>query len=54
MEEEIKKKKVNKELTTIQIKKMTRSRLKAFKLVKKESFDELLNRLMNISIGDRK
>ena len=36
-----------KDLTTIQLTKQTRSRLKAFRLVKKENYDELLNRLMN-------
>ena len=36
-----------KALTTIQVKKTTLSRLRAFKQVKKESYDELLNRLMN-------
>lgn len=36
-----------KELTTIQLTKKTLSRLKAFRIVKKESYNELLNRLMN-------
>ena len=40
--------------TTIQIKKITRSRLKAFKMVKKESYDELLDRLMNKVSGQEK
>ncbi len=43
-----------KELTTIQIKKQTLSRLRAFKMVKKESYDELLNRLMNKVLGENK
>lgn len=41
-------------LTTIQIKRETLSRLKAFKIVKKESYDELLNRLMNKILGEKK
>ena len=36
-----------KTLTTIQLKKITLKRLKAFKQVRKESYDELLNRMMN-------
>ena len=45
----------DKEKTTIQIKKQTLSRLKAFKVVSKESYDELLNRLMNkVLNGDKK
>lgn len=40
--------------TTIQILKVTRQRLKAFKQVKKESYDELLNRLMNLALGRSK
>lgn len=41
--------------TTIQISKETLKRLKAFKMVNKESYDELLNRLMNkIMNGSRK
>ena len=36
-----------KDRTTIQIEKTTLSRLRAFKIVKKESFNELLNRLMD-------
>jgi len=40
-----------KDKTTIQITKKTLTRLKVFKMVKKESFDELLNRLMNKIIG---
>ena len=43
-----------KDLTTIQINKKTLSRLRAFKMVKKESYDELLNRLMNRILGDGK
>ncbi len=43
-----------KDLTTIQIGKITRSRLKAFKVVKKESYDELLNRMMNKIAGEKK
>ncbi len=38
---------MNKDLTTIQLTKKTLSRLKAFRIVKKESYNELLNRLMN-------
>ena len=44
--------KKEKDLTTIQIKKVTLGRLKAFKLVNKESYDELLNRLMNKITGN--
>jgi len=33
--------------TTIQITNDTLKRLKTFKIIKKESYDELLNRLMN-------
>ena len=43
-----------KELTTIQIKKTTLGRLKAFRITKRESYDELLNRLMNKILGDKK
>ncbi len=43
-----------KELTTIQIKKQTLSRLKAFRIAKRESYDELLNRLMNKILGENK
>ena len=43
-----------KEKTTIQILKITRQRLKTFKQVKKESYDELLNRLMNLALGRSK
>ncbi len=34
-------------MTTIQLKKITRGRLKAFKIFKKENYDELINRLLN-------
>ena len=47
-------KKDRKDLTTIQIKKITRGRLKAFKIVKKENYDELLNRMMNQISGEGK
>ncbi len=43
-----------KEFTTIQLKKLTVGRLKAFRIVKKESYDELLNRLMNKILGEKK
>ena len=43
-----------KDLTTIQLKKVTLGRLKAFRMVKKESYDELLNRLMNKILGEKK
>lgn len=39
------------ELTTIQISRTTVKRLKAFKLVGKESYEELLNRLLDKIIG---
>lgn len=41
-----------KDKTTIQITKKTLARLKAFKLVNKESFDELLNRFMDKIVGN--
>jgi len=40
-----------KELTSIQISRKTLSRLRALKMVKKESYDELLTRLMNQILG---
>ena len=42
-----------KEVTTIQIRKVTLGRLKAFRIVKKESYDELLNRIMNKILGEQ-
>ena len=36
-----------KDKTTIQVTKATLGRLKAFKIISKESFDEELNRFMN-------
>lgn len=42
---------MEKDKTTIQIKKQTLSRLKAFRIVSKESYDEMLNRLMNKILG---
>ena len=40
-----------KERTTIQIKRETLKRLKTFKIVNKESYDELLNRIMDEKMG---
>ncbi len=40
--------------TTIQIRKVTLQRLKAFKIIRKESFDEELNRFMDERVGDKK
>ncbi len=44
----------DKDKTTIQISKKTLSRLKAFKVIGKESYDEALNRLMNKVLGNNK
>jgi len=43
---------VKKDLTTIQVSKKTLARLKAFKIIRKESFDELLNRFMDKIVGN--
>ena len=40
--------------TTIQIERKTLSRLKAFKMVNKESYDELLNRLLDRVVGEKR
>ncbi len=40
--------------TTIQIKKKTLERIKTFKVVNKESYDELLNRILDEKIGKGK
>lgn len=52
MDEDKKKKKSD--LTTIQVSKRTLSRLRAFKIIRKESYDELLNRLLNQVLGGKK
>ncbi len=38
--------------TTIIVKKNTRARLQAFRLTKRESYDEILNRLMDKEKGE--
>ncbi len=43
-----------KDLTTIQLHKATLIRLRSLKIVKKESYDELLNRLINRILGYQK
>jgi len=40
--------------TTIQVERDTLKRLKTFKIIKKESYDELLNRFMDEKIGKEK
>lgn len=42
------------EYTTIQIRKETRERLKTLRITRRESYDEIITRLINFYEGERK